>query len=363
MQRIDTYIDGSNYDKALVEDEIFGTETVFDSGKFSVNPIIEEILSIDSIIDADDSNGEIEEADINDEIEWDYEWEWVRNITNIYYSDIYSFELIDREEEIRLWTIIQTSVNKEEKDLAIYKFITANLRITKDIASGYINASPWLELLDLIQEWNKWLLKAVKKFDPTKWNKFYSYAIWWVKQAISRYIASKSWVIYIPTNEQESMTYLYKAKISLSNKLLREPTDEELAIKLNKSVKYVKGLRERASTVHSKSILHLDYPIWEDEKGTYLELVKDEDSLYPEELCDNQNLKDKLNTIMESFSERERKIIELRFWLNWNDEHPLQEIWDKLWISRERVRQIEKSIKWKFIKILDEKWIDKEDLY
>jgi RNA polymerase primary sigma factor len=248
----------------------------------------------------------------------------------LYLREIGKIPLLNAEQELALAQRV-VSGDKEAKD----QMAEANMRLVVSIAKRYVGRG--LDLLDLIQEGNTGLLRAVEKFDPDKGFKFSTYATWWIRQAITRAIADQARTIRIPVHMVETINKLLRTQRRLTQELNREPSNEEIAKEMEIDVDKVEHIMKIKQDISS-----LDASIRDDEEDSVLaDFIEDEDTVSPEESATGQLLKEQVKDMLSALTEREQKILKLRFGLEDGKSHTLEEVGQEFSVTRERIRQIE----------------------
>ena len=247
----------------------------------------------------------------------------------MYLKEIGKIELLTAEEEIVIAKRIEKGDESARKELA-----EANLRLVVSIAKRYMGRG--MPFLDLIQEGNLGLIKAVEKFEYKKGFKFSTYATWWIRQAITRAIADQARTIRIPVHMVETINRLLRVQRALLQDLGREPTPEELAVEMEMDIDKVREVQKIAQEPVS-----LETPIGEEEDSHLGDFIPDEDIPSPQDAATNTMLRDQLFETLSLLSEREQKVIRLRFGLDDGKTRTLEEVGKVFDVTRERIRQIE----------------------
>ena len=247
----------------------------------------------------------------------------------VYLKEIGRVPLLTPEEEIELAIRIADNDEKAKKRLA-----EANLRLVVSIAKRYVGRG--MQFLDLIQEGNLGLIKAVEKFDHTKGFKFSTYATWWIRQAITRAIADQARTIRIPVHMVETINKLVRIQRQLLQELGREPTPEEIGEEMDLTPERVREIQKI-----SQEPVSLETPIGEEEDSQLGDFIEDDSAIVPPDAASFSMLQEQLSKVLDGLAERERKVITLRFGLE--DGHPrtLEEVGREFGVTRERIRQIE----------------------
>ena len=298
------------------------------------NVVLDE-NSVETNADIDDPDAE-DLADEEEELVEDNDDSYIDEISDdsvrLYLREIGKIPLLTQEEEMKLAKRVVRG-EKKAKD----KMAEANMRLVVSIAKRYSGRG--LDFQDLIQEGNTGLLRAVEKFDPEKGFKFSTYATWWIRQAITRAIADQARTIRIPVHMVETINKLLRTQRRLTQELNREPTIEEISKEMDlepAKIKYVMKIKQ--------DITSLDASIGkdgDDDDSVLGNFVEDEDSISPEQAATFQLLKEQIKEILDSLSDRERKILKMRFGLDGGRSHTLEEVGQEFAVTRERIRQIE----------------------
>ena len=296
-----------------------------------VNSSIEETGKEDDLLLGDEDDiilSEEDEVEIIDDVDV-LEGVSTEDPVRMYLKEIGNVPLLSTEEEIEL------AKKVEEGDEAAKKKLTeANLRLVVSIAKKYVGRG--MPFLDLIQEGNMGLMKAVDKFDYSKGYKFSTYATWWIRQAITRGIADTGRTIRVPVHMVETINKTLRMTRTLLQELGREPTPEEVAERLNVPVSRVREVLKI-----SRDPVSLDTPIGEEDDSHLGDFIEDDSALSPDDSAAFSMLREELNTALESLTDRERQVVELRFGLRDGRARTLEEVGREFNVTRERIRQIE----------------------
>ena len=253
----------------------------------------------------------------------------VSDPVRMYLKEIGRIPLLEREEEISLaQKVDKGSLNAKGK------LITSNLRLVVSIAKKYVGRG--MSFLDLIQEGNKGLIRAVEKYDWKKGYKFSTYATWWIRQAITRAIADQARTIRIPVHMVETINKMIRVSRKLMQELGREPKAEEVAAEMGidpEKVRHVMKISQKTTS--------LETPIGDDEDSYLGDFIADDSQASPYDLTSRKLLKENLDEVLASLSDREAKVLKMRFGLNGKRPMTLEEVGKEFGVTRERIRQIE----------------------
>ena len=253
----------------------------------------------------------------------------VNDNVRMYLKEIGKISLLTLEEEQELSKRVADGDEKAKNILA-----ESNLRLVVSIAKRYVGRG--LLFLDLIQEGNIGLMKAVEKFDYDKGYKFSTYATWWIRQAITRALADQARTIRVPVHMVETINKMARIERQMTLELNREPTDQELSKKMGLSVEKIAEIRKI-----SQDPVSLETPIGEEDDSHLGDFLADERTMSPEEFATYEILKDELREVLDTLTVREKEVLELRFGLFDGSSHTLEEVGKQFKVTRERIRQIE----------------------
>ena len=253
----------------------------------------------------------------------------INDPVRMYLKEIGKISLLSLDEELALSKRVEEGDEEAKRLLA-----ESNLRLVVSIAKRYVGRN--LSFLDLIQKGNIGLMKAVDKFDASKGYKFSTYATWWIRQAITRAIADQAKTIRVPVHMVETINKLKRIQRQMTLELNREPTEAELAKKMNTTEEKVREIFKI-----SQDPLSLETPIGEEDDSHLGDFLKDESSMSPEEYAINEVLKDEIEEVLCTLTPREEEVLKLRFGLKGGTCHTLEEVGNMFGVTRERIRQIE----------------------
>lgn len=253
----------------------------------------------------------------------------INDPVRMYLKEIGRINLLTTDEEY------EYALRAEQGDEYAKKMLAeSNLRLVVSIAKRYVGRG--MLFLDLIQEGNIGLMKAVEKYDPSKGFKFSTYATWWIRQAITRAIADQARTIRVPVHMVETINKLARVQRQLTQELNREPTDEEIAKKLGISIDKVREVYKI-----SQDPVSLETPIGEEDDSHLGDFIKDERTMSPEEYTTSEMLKEELSGVLLTLTDREERVLRLRFGLDDGQCRTLEEVGQIFGVTRERIRQIE----------------------
>ncbi|MDP2426316.1 MAG: RNA polymerase sigma factor RpoD [Candidatus Izemoplasmatales bacterium] len=344
----DEILENSKPQEELEEDDFIDLDELSDE-----DIIVEELIDFDYAKEIEEELMMEKQFDSNISIKVD-------DPVRMYLKEIGRVELLTNDEEYELATLISRSrkgkevydqkikdgVHVSEEDLAeieeLYKrgqfsekkLVEANLRLVVSIAKRYVGRG--MQFLDLIQEGNMGLMKAVYKFDHTKGFKFSTYATWWIRQAITRAIADQARTIRIPVHMVETINKLVRTQRTLTQKLKREPYPDEVAAEMKISVEKVQIIQKVA-----QEPISLESPVGEEEDSSLGDFIPDNDTLTPYEFTSKEMLKRELDAVLETLTDREEKVLRMRFGLLDGRTRTLEEVGKEFGVTRERIRQIE----------------------
>ena len=311
-------------------EELKGLEVDSDTLDDLYNTLVENHIEIisETTDNSEDDNDEnpsdlvVEDLTLSKDIK-------INDPVRMYLKEIGRINLLTSDEEFEYARLAEQGDEHAKKMLA-----ESNLRLVVSIAKRYVGRG--MLFLDLIQEGNIGLMKAVEKFDPTKGYKFSTYATWWIRQAITRAIADQARTIRVPVHMVETINKLARVQRQLTQELNREPTEEEIAKKLGVTVDKVREVYKI-----SQDPVSLETPIGEEDDSHLGDFIKDERTMSPEEYATVELLKEELTSVLLTLTEREEKVLRLRFGLDDGQCRTLEEVGQIFGVTRERIRQIE----------------------
>ena len=309
--------------------ELKGLEIDSDSLDDLYNTLTEEDIDIVSEDGSDDASGEEITNDIKVEELTNSKDIKINDPVRMYLKEIGRINLLTSDEEFEY---AQRAVEGDEE--AKKMLAESNLRLVVSIAKRYVGRG--MLFLDLIQEGNIGLMKAVEKFDVSKGYKFSTYATWWIRQAITRAIADQARTIRVPVHMVETINKLARVHRQLTLELNREPSEEEISKKMNLPVERVREILKI-----SQEPVSLETPIGEEDDSHLGDFIKDEHNMSPEDYATNELLKQEIGEVLLTLTEREEKVIKLRFGLEDGKSRTLEEVGQMFGVTRERIRQIE----------------------
>ena len=316
----------------LTQEEILDALSKLDVSSEAVDDFYEELNREDIIlINANQVEEEEEELDLEDlSVPAGIR---TNDPVRMYLKEIGKVPLLSKEKELELSKIIENGT-EEEKEQAKKDLAEANLRLVVSIAKRYVGRG--MLFLDLIQEGNMGLIKAVEKFDYSKGFKFSTYATWWIRQAITRAIADQARTIRIPVHMVETINKLIRVQRQLLQDLGRDPSPEEIGAEMGMSPDRVREIQKI-----SQEPVSLETPIGEEEDSQLGDFIEDSSAVAPPDAASDSMLREQLEQVLDGLADRERKVIKFRFGLE--DGHPrtLEEVGKEFGVTRERIRQIE----------------------
>jgi RNA polymerase primary sigma factor len=304
-----------------IEENVELLDEIYDRLEKAGIKVIETSALIDFSKDEDDKN-------VDDSMAFEGD---VPDAVQMYLKEIGKTPLLSKDEERDL----AKRAEKGEEE-ARQKLMKANLRLVVSIAKRYVNRTPHLSILDLIQEGNIGLSRAVEKFDYRRGFKFSTYATWWIRQAITRALADQSRTVRIPVHMVETISKYTQVRRQLIQELGRDPLAEEIAAEMGIDVDKVRHIQKI-----SQEVLSIETPIGDEDDSTLSDFIPDEKNPTPSQSTARAMLRDLIREIMIDLSEREQQILKMRFGLDDGVSHTLEEVGKAFGVTRERIRQIE----------------------
>ena len=296
--------------------------------EIDISDVVELLTKPDEMLPSEEDIQLVEEEKLVDTDEISESMS-VNDPVRMYLKEIGKIPLLTPEEELEL-----AKKMAQGDEAAHQKMVEANLRLVVSIAKRYVGRG--LPLLDLIQEGNLGLIKAVGKFDYTKGYKFSTYATWWIRQSISRAIADHARTIRIPVHMVETINRVSRASHELVQELGRDPSPQEIAKRLHLSVEKVEEIMRV-----SQEPISLETPVGEEDDSHLGDFIQDEDAYEPADAASYALLREQLADVLKTLTPREEKVLSLRYGLTDGKMHTLEEVGDEFKVTRERIRQIE----------------------
>lgn len=319
---MEDYDIGNLNEKLSATDDMDDIPPVEDIDIMGEEPTAEDLEELDHEADKDDVDDSIDMLSTVENVSLD-------DPVKLYLKEIGRVPLLSSDEEIELAKRIIEGDEAAKKRLA-----EANLRLVVSIAKRYVGRGMYF--LDLIQEGNVGLIKAVEKFDYTKGFKFSTYATWWIRQAITRAIADQARTIRIPVHMVETINRLKKAQSQLLHENGREPTEEQIAEAMDMSIERVREIMRVAQETVS-----METPIGPEEDSRLMDFIRDEDALAPDDAALKTITNEDIDSVLKTLTPREEAVIRLRFGLEDGRCHTLEQVGLEFHVTRERIRQIE----------------------
>lgn len=322
---VDSLLKSAKKSGAISEQEIGSALVDFDLSSSELRAVIDKFEKEGIVVEEDDDVLAKDDmlSDIMSTIKLD-------DPVKMYLKDIGSVELLTSEQEVELAKRILEGDQQAKKELS-----ERNLKLVVSIAKKYVNRSS-MQFLDLIQEGNLGLLKAVEKFDFTKGFRFSTYATWWIRQAITRAIADQARTIRIPVHMVETIHKLSRVSKQLMQELGRDPSNAEIAERMGITEQRVCEIQKIAQDPVS-----LESPVGEEDESKISDFVEDDTMISPTESAAHDILRAQLMAVIETLTPREQKVIRLRYGLDDNHSRTLEEVGKEFNVTRERIRQIE----------------------
>ena len=329
MEQVKELIEKGKEEGELTYEEIMSSLEDVELDEDDIEKIYEIFTEMDIDIIEEDSDDEDDDDD-DDELDLSIpQGVGIDDPVRMYLKEIGKVDLLTAEEEVEL------AKRMEQGDMeAKRQLVEANLRLVVSIAKKYVGRG--MLFLDLIQEGNMGLMKAVEKFDYTKGYKFSTYATWWIRQAITRSIADQARTIRIPVHMVETINKLIRVSRQLLQEKGREPTPEEIGEEMDMSADKVREIKKIAQEPVS-----LETPIGEEEDSHLGDFIEDEDAPAPASAASYMLLRDQLDNVLDTLTDREKRVLELRFGIEDGRPRTLEEVGKEFGVTRERIRQIE----------------------